>query len=192
MLLPAPTPGRPTRSLRWAATYGVAYAVASLSCTVGPFLAVTASALRSTTPLGAVGVFLAYAAGMGLVIGVLTVTVALAREGVTARLRRALPHLTRGGGALLILAGAYVAYYGAFELRVFAGGSAQDPVIGAATAIQSELARLLGDIGPAWFAVALAVLVALGTARALWRARNHRAAAPRSSAAEPSEPSERG
>nr|WP_269769199.1 cytochrome c biogenesis protein CcdA [Nocardiopsis gilva] len=189
VLLPTPTPGRPTRSLRWAATYGVAYAVASLSCTIGPFLAVTASALRSSTPVGAVGVFVAYAEGMGLVIGVLTVAVALAREGLAARLRRALPHLARGGGALLVLAGAYVAYYGVSELRVLSGASAADPVVGTATAIQSTLARLLDSIGPGWFALALLGLVGLGAARALRRSRRGRASSASSPDTDPAESS---
>ena len=71
---------------RWAPTsrlgsmfgYGVGYAIASLSCTVGPFLAVTGSSLRSGSTLTAVAVYAAYAAGIALVVGVLAVAVALA------------------------------------------------------------------------------------------------------------------
>ena len=64
--------------VRWAPTarlgsmfgYGISYAVASLSCTVGPFLAVTAAGLRGSV-VGAVAVYVAYAAGFTLVVGVL-------------------------------------------------------------------------------------------------------------------------
>ncbi|WP_160050420.1 MULTISPECIES: cytochrome c biogenesis CcdA family protein [unclassified Nocardiopsis] len=184
LLLPKPTPGRPVRSLRWAAVYGTTYAVASLSCTIGPFLALTTSALRSTSVLGVLGMFGAYAAGMGLVVGVVTVATALARDSVAARLRRALPYVTRAGGALLVLAGGYVAYYGWYELRVFSGGATADPVIDAATRLQAELLRLLEEVGPGWVALALAVLVTGGAAAALrraWRARAGTAPPPSAS-----------
>ncbi|CAL9371538.1 hypothetical protein SUDANB121_00882 [Nocardiopsis dassonvillei] len=166
-LLPRPSPGRPVRSLRWALVYGVTYAVASLSCTIGPFLALTTSALRSTSALGMVGVFLAYAAGMGLVVGTLTVAVALARESVAVRLRSALPYVTRAGGALLVPAGAYVAYYGWFELRVLAGAAGSDPVVGTVVAWQAELSRLLQQTGAGPVALALAVLMAAAAAGVL-------------------------
>ncbi|WP_028646555.1 cytochrome c biogenesis CcdA family protein [Nocardiopsis sp. CNT312] len=171
LLLPRPSPGRPVRSLRWALVYGITYAIASLSCTVGPFLALTTAALRSTSPLGAVAVFLAYAAGMGLVVGVLTVAVALARDSVAARLRQAMPYVTRAGGVLLVLAGLYVAYYGWFELRVLSGGAADDPVVGAATRVQGELVRLVEAVGPGWAALALGALVAVVGGAAWWRSR---------------------
>ena len=63
---------------RWAPTarlgsmfaYGISYAIASLSCTVGPFLAVTAAGLRDDSVVGGVAVYVAYAAGFALVVGV--------------------------------------------------------------------------------------------------------------------------
>ncbi|MDA2807061.1 cytochrome c biogenesis CcdA family protein [Nocardiopsis suaedae] len=172
----APSPGRPTRSLRWAAAYGTAYATASLSCTVGPFLAVTASASAAGGAAAAVGVFVAYAAGMALVVAVLTVAAALARAGLAARMRRALPYVNRASGALLVAAGAYVAYYGWFEVRVLSGAPAQDPVVGAATAVQAALARALQEAGPGVLLAALAVLVAVAGAVGLVRSRARAAA----------------
>ncbi|MBB4929595.1 cytochrome c biogenesis protein CcdA [Lipingzhangella halophila] len=171
LVLPKPSAGRPVRSLRWAAVYGLSYAVASLSCTIGPFLALVTSALSSTSAAGAVAMFLAYAAGMGLVVAAVSVATALAHDSVAARLRRALPYVTRASGALLVLAGAYVAYYGWFELRVFSGGAPNDPLVGAATGIQAELARSLQELGPGWVAAALAVLLTGAAAAALRRAR---------------------
>ncbi|MEV2275934.1 cytochrome c biogenesis protein CcdA [Nocardiopsis sp. NPDC049922] len=182
LLLPKPSPGRPVRSPRWALVYGVTYAVASLSCTIGPFLALTTTALRSSSAVGVVTTFLAYALGMGLVVGVVTVAVALARDSVATRLRRAMPYVTRAGGVLLVLAGLYVAYYGWFELRVFAGGSADDPVVGAATRVQAELVRLVESVGPGWTALVLGVLVA-GVGGLAWR--RSRRSGRRGSAAPP-------
>ena len=59
----------PTARL-WSMTgYGVGYALASLSCTIGPFLAVTGSSVGTGSALGAMSVYLAYAAGFVLVVG---------------------------------------------------------------------------------------------------------------------------
>lgn len=81
--------------------YGARYSVASLSCTVGPFLAVTAATLRSGNT-AAVAVFAAYAGGMGLVLTTVTVATALARDTLITRVRAAGRLVSRaGGGALL-------------------------------------------------------------------------------------------
>lgn len=168
----APSPGRPARSARWAAVYGTAYATASLSCTVAPFLAVMASATATGGAAGAVGVFAAYAAGMALVVAVLTVATALARQGIAARMRRALPYINRASGALLLLAGAYVAYYGRYEVQVLSGGDTHDPVVSAATAVQAELARALQEAGPGVLLTALAALAAVAGGVGLLRWRN--------------------
>ena len=157
---------------RWAPTsrlgsmfgYGVGYAIASLSCTVGPFLAVTGSSLRSGSPLTAVAVYAAYAAGIALVVGVLAVAVALASTGTVDRMRRILPYVNRISGVILVVVGLYVAYYGWFEVRLFAGGSAQDPVIGAAGRIQRTLAGWVYTHGAWPWLVTLAVLVTLALA----------------------------
>lgn len=139
--------------------YGISYALASLSCTVGPFLAVTGiGAGGSGRGLPAVA---AYTAGLTLIVGTLAVTAALAGSGVVDRLRRILPYLNRVSGALLLLVGAYVAYYGWYELRLFtSGGDGRDPVIAAAGRRQG-----------AWpWLVALVILV-FGTVGWAWRRR---------------------
>lgn len=152
----------PDRSVRSMAAYGVVYAVASLSCTVGPFLAIVTSTTLAGSVLDGVLVLIAYALGMGLVVGLLAVAVALAREGVLARTRRLLPHINRISGALLVIAGAYIAYFGWYELRVFAGGDTGDPVIEAAARIQGTLASWITSAGAWWLLGGLAALVGLG------------------------------
>ncbi|CQD19304.1 cytochrome C biogenesis protein transmembrane region [Mycolicibacterium conceptionense] len=104
--LSARTGWAPTARLGSMAGYGVGYALASLSCTVGPFLAVTGATLESNTALHRVAVFAAYAAGFALVVGVLAVAAALAGTVVVERLRRVVPYISRISGALLIVVGA--------------------------------------------------------------------------------------
>jgi cytochrome c biogenesis protein CcdA len=166
--------GRPIASLPSLYGYGLSYAVASLSCTIGPFLAVTSASLAAGGILGGLMVFVAYGIGMGLVVSALSLAVALARSAVVARTRAVLPYVSRISGGLLIPAGLYVAYYGWYELRVFAGASSRDAIVDAATAVQGALARWLESLGVAWVAVILAVLGAVALAARLARRNAHR------------------
>jgi cytochrome c biogenesis protein CcdA len=165
------------RGARWAPTarlgsmfgYGVSYAIASLSCTVGPFLAVTAAGLRDGSVVGAATVYLAYAAGFTLVVGVLAVAAALATSEVVDRMRRIVPYVNRISGALLLIVGIYVSYYGLYEIRLFSGsGNPEDPVIVAAGRLQGVVAGWVHQHGAWPWLVALAVLT---VSAAAWRAR---------------------
>jgi hypothetical protein len=134
---------------------------ASLGCAAGPFLALVVSGLRA----GSIGEgllrYVCYAAGMGLVVGVTAVAVALLRVSLVTRARRLLAVVPRAGGAILVLSGLYVAYYGWYELRLtrdlrLAG---RDPVVAAAEGVQRWLAGVVDTAGPLTFALLFAVLV---------------------------------
>ena len=171
------------RGARWAPTarlgsmfgYGVSYAIASLSCTVGPFLAVTAAGLRGSA-VGAAAVYVAYAAGFTLIVGVLALAAALTNSAVVDRMRRIVPYVHRISGALLVLVGSYVGYYGLYEIRLFAGiDNPDDPVIAAAGRVQGAIAGWVHQHGAWPWLLALAVLMVAATAwRASARARYHR------------------
>ncbi|WP_101946857.1 cytochrome c biogenesis CcdA family protein [Mycobacterium sp. 3519A] len=163
--------GAPTARLGSMFGYGVSYAIASVSCTVGPFLAVTAAGLRSGSAVGAVAVYLAYAAGFTLVVGVLAVAAAVTASTVTARIRRIMPYVNRISGALLVVVGGYVGYYGFYEIRLFGGnGSPEDPVIGAAGRVQAAIAGWVHQHGAwPWLAALAVVVVAAFSVRARYR-----------------------
>jgi cytochrome c biogenesis protein CcdA len=146
LALPRLATGRVTASAASLYGYGLSYAVASLSCTIGPFLAVTSASLAAGGVLGSLAAFLVYALGMGLVVALLSGTAALARTAAVARLRGLLPYVPRISGALLVLSGLYVAYYGWYELRVFSGGEADDPVVGWVTAVSGRVSDLVALI----------------------------------------------
>ena len=163
LLVPKPSKGAPNRHVGSMFGYGVAYAIASLSCTIGPFLAVAGSTLRGGDLVEGVTAFLAYAVGMGLVVAVLAIGTALASDVVTRRARSLLPHVSRLGGALLVFVGLYVAYYGVYELRLFLGGAdPSDPVVDAAGRLQGLLVDWFTVIGPVPFIVVLVALVVGG------------------------------
>ena len=148
--------------------YGVSYALASLSCTIAPFLAATAGSLRGAGVWGIAGSYLAYALGMGTVVLTLALAVATARSSVTVVMRRAGPVISWLAGVLLLVAGAYVAWYGWFELRVLAGSTTTDPVVSAAVGVQATIVQWVSGLGAGpiiGVAVALAVLASVLTGR---------------------------
>jgi cytochrome c-type biogenesis protein len=154
--------------------FGMAYAIASLGCTVGPFLVIVVAQFRAGSALAGIGMFLAYAAGMSLVVGTTAVAVALANASLVRRLRRLAPLVARAGGLLMVLAGGYVAYYGWYETRVLRGARPGDPVVDALGRGQGRLAGWIDRLGPVPWLVAL---VALLTAVALTGAWGRRRAA---------------
>lgn len=171
MLLSAKYPGgrwAPTARLGSMYGYGVSYAIASLSCTVGPFLAVTAAGLRSGSLAGSASIYVAYTAGLTLVVGVLAVAAASASSALVNRLRQILPYVNRISGALLVLVGLYVGYYGLYEVRLLsARGNPSDSVIAVAGRVQGVLAGWVHRHGALPWVLAFAVLMA-GALAAAW------------------------
>ena len=143
--------------------FGVSYATASLSCTVGPFLAITTTTFRSSSFIAGLGIFFAYALGMGLVIGVLTIALSLAKATFVQRFRSALPRINRVAGAFIVIAGIYVAYYGWYEIRVF-NGDTDDPIIDRAITIQSWMTNTVVPDDPGRVGLLALAAVAVGTA----------------------------
>lgn len=173
VLLPGRVTGRvsgaPTSRLGSMFGYGVGYAVASLSCTVGPFLAVTGAGLGGTSVRSRVGIYAAYAGGFALVVGALAIVVALAGTALTDQFRKVLPFVNRVGGVVLILVGLYVAYYGYYEVRLFnADGDPADPVIAAAGRLQGAIAGWVHQHGWWPWVLVLAVSTA-GASVWTWR-----------------------
>ena len=157
----SPQGPRLTRRFTSMAGFGAAYALASLTCTIAPFLAIVVASFRASSVWVGVALFVTYALGMGLMVGAAAVAVALARSSVISRLQRAGRWVPRTAGFLMIMVGAYVAYYGWWELRALAGSATDDPVVGAAGRLQGILAAAVTALGPVWLAVILVGLVGL-------------------------------
>ncbi|MEU5781905.1 cytochrome c biogenesis CcdA family protein [Micromonospora lupini] len=168
-----PAPGwsarapRLTRSWPSMALFGAAYALASLGCAIAPFLAIVVTSLQAGSTGRGLALFGAYALGMGLVVAVAALGVALLRDGLVARLRVAGALVPRLSGLVLLLAGGYVAWYGWYEIRLAAGrrDALRDPVIQAASHLQRTLSTTLDAVGPTLLVTTLAALVLLSAAR---------------------------
>jgi cytochrome c biogenesis protein CcdA len=143
--------------------FGVSYAVASISCALPLFTGAVAGTFRRENLLSSLAVFVAYALGMTLVLLALTVSMGMARQGMVRRLRRALPYVTRASGGLLVVAGAYLAHYGWYEMRVREGRGSDSEAVDVVTGWSSSIANWVYDVGPTRLGLllALALLVVL-------------------------------
>jgi cytochrome c biogenesis protein CcdA len=122
--------GDPTQvSVRGYFLFGLAYATASLSCTLPIFMAVTGISLATGNLASSIIQFFAYALGMGSVITVLTISLAFPRiianvagkilpfdvsgfEGsLEGGLKKLLPYVQPVSAGFMILAGSYIVFY---------------------------------------------------------------------------------
>ena len=116
-------PGR-SRGLFSFFTFGIAYGVASLSCTLPIFLIVVGSSLAANGFLIGLFQFISFALGMGTVLMVLTLGTALFKGAVASHLRGFMPYIERASAVLVVLAGSFIVYYWLTIGEL--GGSIQD------------------------------------------------------------------
>jgi len=99
------------RNLRNAFVFGIAYGVASLSCTLPIFLVVVGSALALRGMAQSLLQFVGYSLGMGFVVAWVIVGTVIFKGMVTSYLRRVVPYVHRISAVFLAGAGLYLIYY---------------------------------------------------------------------------------
>ena len=139
-------------------SFGVTYAVSSLSCTVGPFLAIVAVGRRRSA-LGGFITYGAYASGMGIVVAALAIGVVVARSP-RILFRRASRYAPKVGGIMMILSGGYSMWYARWELRVYSGNLSTDGVVSGVDRRRAWVANYLSGVGPMRVIVITLVAVA--------------------------------
>ena len=100
--------------------FGLAYGLASLSCTLPVFLAVMGGGLTAGSFASGAGQFVSYGLGMTSVLLILTLALAFFKKGVVSRLGSVVPYVQILSAVLLMLAGAYIVFY---WWPVLAGGA---------------------------------------------------------------------
>ena len=139
--------------------FGVSYALASLSCAMPLFVATMTTTFDLRLGAG-VATLAAFGLGMGVLVAALTVTVALARDGLLTRLRRLMPYMGRISGAMLGLAGAVVAYTGWAELQTFADREGGTGLYQWLLERQSSVATWIQDTGAGRVGLLCLILIA--------------------------------
>jgi cytochrome c biogenesis protein CcdA len=161
--------GQRDRSLRAMFVFGIAYAVASIGCTIG-FL--------TTAIFGSIGVhgfasgvisIVLYGAGMALLVSTLTVTLAVAKGGLLRVLRNGLRYMDKLAAGFIVLTGLYLSWYWyvAISERSSAGN-----VTSNVENWQSDVASFLQRQGSWRLAFVFAAVIGLATVAAR-RARNN-------------------
>jgi len=146
--------------------YGITYAIASLSCTIGPFLAVTGAALNQSTA-GGLATYVFYALGMGVIILAISVTTAVTQTAMIGNFRRFSRWAPKAGGVLMVIAGFYSIWYGRWELAVYRGDLTTDPLIDAGENIRTSIINALESVGAV--RITLIVLILSTVAYATFR-----------------------
>ncbi len=141
--------------------FGVSYAVVSLGCASPVFFGSVSGSFSTDGVWEGTLRFLAYALGMGLVITFLTLAVAMGRSGVTAHMRRLLPHINKISGGFLVAAGVVLGFYGWWEVQVLLRDDfeATNPFVEASYMVSNRLENWIIDVGGNRFGLATAIAV---------------------------------
>ncbi|MCU1455472.1 MAG: cytochrome c biosis protein transrane region [Acidimicrobiales bacterium] len=142
--------------------FGLSYAVASLSCTLGPFSVVVTQTFSRSSVIAGIATFMAYALGMAVLLIALTVALATARQGLLRGLRRSLPYVQRAAGAIMVLMGGYLAWYGIVEIRTTSrrGSVPQGSApVDAVSSLSSDITGWVTRVGAVRIGLVLALLV---------------------------------
>jgi cytochrome c-type biogenesis protein len=149
--------------------FGVSYAVASLSCTIPIFSGLLSTTFSESFSAG-VRTFIAFGLGMGALVTVLTIGVALTRQGLLHVMRRLMPHFGRISGALLVLTGSVVAYYGWAEARQLDGRTGGTGFAAWLQDVQSSVSDWIDHVGTTRLGLACGLIIA-GALAIGWVAR---------------------
>jgi cytochrome c-type biogenesis protein len=140
--------------------FGVSYAIASLGCTLPVFLVVVAGTTERSNALSGLIAFAAYCVGMTVVLMIVSIAIALARDGLVRRLREITRFVDRASGALLVAVGIYLVWYGVYATDP-ANGTSSTP-LGWVERWSSDVTAWLSE-GGTGLGIALAAIVAAAT-----------------------------
>ncbi|MBM3639409.1 MAG: hypothetical protein FJW98_08270 [Actinobacteria bacterium] len=137
--------------------YGIAYAVASIGCTIGLLTTVVLGSVGRHGFISGVASIVLYGLGMALFVTALTVTLATAQRGLLTLTRKSLRYIDKVSAVFITLAGLYLTWYwyGAVTER------SSDSVTGTVEDWQSSVTSFLQDQGAWRLAIVFAVIVGL-------------------------------
>ena len=141
--LPFTTPkldvGERDRSVRSMYVFGIAYAVASMGCTIPTFTGVVLGSFSTNGLATGIAAIALYGIGMALIVTGLTVTLAFANTALLKVLRRGMAWFEQFAGVLLILTGMYLCWY----WYSFITDATEGPVLAKATSWNERLANFV-------------------------------------------------
>jgi cytochrome c-type biogenesis protein len=158
--------------------FGIAYAVASIGCTIGLFLATLFSTRRDGIVSGVANV-VAYGLGMALLVTALTVALAVANTSLLRVLRGGMQHVQTIAAVFVILSGLYLVYY----FWVADVNETTDPIT---SRVENLQFWVLNNLSDNWPIVAIVLVAIVGSAAAYVWLRPRRSGPDEPSPDEPS------
>lgn len=150
---------RRDRTVRSMFLFGIAYAVASIGCSLAFLTTAIFGSIRTTGFVSGVFSIVLYGMGMSLLVMALTVTLAFAQGGLLRVLRRAMRHLDRVAAVFILTTGAYLAWYWWAAITERPGS---DGLVGRIERWQAEVVNYLQRQGAWRLALILGAVVAVG------------------------------
>lgn len=147
--------GERDRSVGSMYVFGLAYAVASIGCTVPLFTAVVLGSFSSRSLSTGIAAVALYGIGMALIVTGLTVTLAFANTAFLRLFRRGMVWFEQLAGILLVLTGMYLCWYWYSSITDGSGGR----VVAKADGWNAKLVEVVQENQAAivWVGVALIV-----------------------------------
>ena len=135
--------------------FGMSYATASLTCTLGLFITAVNSGSITAGPGGggftsSFGSLLSYGLGMGLLATMVTLFLALGKRGLVGKFQQIPPKINFISAILLIVVGPYSIGYGIWELQVLGEWPLGDEVWPFLNSINTGVANIQADAS-GWF-----------------------------------------
>ena len=140
--------------------FGVAYAVASIGCTIGFLISAIFGSFSTKGYVSGVVSVTLYGFGMALLVTALTVTLAFASGGMLRVLRNGLKYMDRVAAVFIIFTGLYLTWY--WYSAISERGS--DGLTGRVEGWQSEVVNFIQRQGVWKIATVLGLVVALAIA----------------------------
>ena len=136
--------------------FGVAYAIASIGCTLGPFSATVLGTIDTDGFFQGIIAVVLYGVAMSLLITTLTVTLALAQGGLLKSLRTGMKYVEVASAIVMILSGLYLTWYWFNDIR----DKYDDNLTGRVLNWQERIAQYIDD-NRLVLAIVFAVIVSI-------------------------------
>ena len=121
--------------------FGLAYAIASIGCTLGPFSATVLGTIDTDGFFQGIIAIILYGLAMSLLITTLTVTLALAQGGLLKSLRIGMTYVEIASAVIMILSGLYLTWYWFNDIR----DKYDDDFTGQVLNWQERIAQIIDD-----------------------------------------------
>ena len=158
--LPFSTPkletGKRDQTIASMYVFGLAYAIASIGCTIGPFSATVLGTIDTDGFVQGIVAIVLYGVAMSLLITTLTVTLALAQGGLLKSLRSGMKYVETASAIVMIVSGLYLSWYWFNDIR----DKYDDNLTGRVLNWQERIAQYIDD-NRLVLAIAFAIIVGI-------------------------------